>query len=465
MRLRCGKGGSSLSESADGRKVPTDEALRGYLVGIGLTDEAKHREWQRLRTATEEAAKRFKPDRSFSSSSDLLAALRCLARDQDLPEEEFVRRLGKVGNETLRGALSGRAPTKEMVHDVLAGEGALDPDVLGYIVFCLGGLESHVRSWQTKASHVIRQQADRPVEEQAEPIDLRSGSLTASAPAPEDVDTSGRVVVNAESGIEQRPRLRWRRLLTAVATLVAAPLVVLGGGEPGGRDTPVPPTGVGGGYELTVLGQRVVIPWEPAIVRTDAVIRRQVSSRAAPPAQSDDRVVREYRRWVTDDGWDCEASAVIKEHRPPVPEGADCLAPGDVRIRVPDPSTDPLELRRQLLAEQGPGSTGTFRGIANLYKDHCLSHAQRAAVVKLLPQTPGVVYRGSWSDGEGRSGLAFSVDAGATDGTLNSRDTLVIDPRNGALLFHELTTSPESLSPVAETRTTYFGCSRSGGSG
>ncbi|MEV4845768.1 hypothetical protein AB0K20_21460 [Micromonospora matsumotoense] len=455
---------SMLSENLGGRKIPTSRALNAFLIGIGVTDEAA-RDWRRLREEAVEAAERFDPEGRIASSSGLLVALRRLRAEQRLTDEELERRLDTVSGERLKGTLSGSVPRRAQVDAILAGEVDLDPDALGYLVLCLGAHESQVRAWCALA--------DRLGEQQTEPRDPLSDPLGASVPAAETVIASGEAAEGTPGpSIVRLPRRRWH-MLAAVA-LIATSLVLLSMATADRRRDRVSPDNeraggpvveeaADGRYEVFVLGQRIVVTPQSAFAREDAVLTRLVVSRTTTSSQVDAYEKREFRRTVID-GQDCESSTLIDANDRKEPEPTQCTASALTRLRVPNPSTDPRELSRQILVDQGvePGSTAeslaVLRGIANLNKEHCLGSAQRAAVLRMLAGLPGLVFR-DWSmDVEDRQGLAFSIDGEVTEKAVGTRDTLVIDPDHGALLLHEQAVRPESPVPVVESGTTFLDC-------
>ncbi|MFY4721586.1 CU044_5270 family protein [Streptomyces sp. LaBMicrA B280] len=98
------------------------------------------------------------------------------------------------------------------------------------------------------------------------------------------------------------------------------------------------------------------------------------------------------------------------------------------------PST--VEGMRAWLADgqdMGPGLL--YEVLPERFQDHVFSPAQRAAVLRVLASTRGVVYAGTVKDRAGRSGEAFSL-TGRFGGLPNKR-TLVFDPRTGDLLASE----------------------------
>jgi len=110
--------------------------------------------------------------------------------------------------------------------------------------------------------------------------------------------------------------------------------------------------------------------------------------------------------------------------------------PGETPISINVPSTRPEILGGQLTAHD-PARTpqSILRGVAEIYRVHALSAAQRAAIVQVLADTDGLVERGLVTDRAGRTGLAITVDSIDAGGT--QRDLLILDPTTGGLLEYE----------------------------
>ncbi|MYS13453.1 CU044_5270 family protein [Streptomyces sp. SID4982] len=83
--------------------------------------------------------------------------------------------------------------------------------------------------------------------------------------------------------------------------------------------------------------------------------------------------------------------------------------------------------------EMGPGLL--YEVIPERFQDHVFSPAQRAALLRVLAATPGVVHAGTVEDRAGRTGEAFSL-TGRFGGLPNKR-TLVFDAATGDLLAYE----------------------------
>ncbi|MFF7383379.1 CU044_5270 family protein [Streptomyces griseoluteus] len=92
-------------------------------------------------------------------------------------------------------------------------------------------------------------------------------------------------------------------------------------------------------------------------------------------------------------------------------------------------------MRKWLANGQNTGPGLLYEVIPERFQDHVFSPAQRAAVLRVLATTPGVVHAGTVQDRAGRTGEAFSL-TGRFGGLPNKR-TLVFDPATGDLLAYE----------------------------
>lgn len=92
----------------------------------------------------------------------------------------------------------------------------------------------------------------------------------------------------------------------------------------------------------------------------------------------------------------------------------------------------------------GPGQL--FDSLSERNLSNLFSPQQRAALLRVLAGTEGVVYRGEVADRAGRPGVSFSVDSDY--GGLPVKRTLIFDTHNGKLLAYEeeLTTTAGSLN-------------------
>jgi hypothetical protein len=109
--------------------------------------------------------------------------------------------------------------------------------------------------------------------------------------------------------------------------------------------------------------------------------------------------------------------------------------PGQVPVVIDAPSADPPILASQLadFADFASGPQAPLRAVVDMYRFHLLDPAHRAAALRVLADTDGLVYRGEVTDAAGRTGIAVSADSdqGAT------RDVAVFDQSTGALLSYE----------------------------
>jgi hypothetical protein len=107
------------------------------------------------------------------------------------------------------------------------------------------------------------------------------------------------------------------------------------------------------------------------------------------------------------------------------------------------PPTSVAELEAWLT--DGPAtSRSRFDAIGDLLGCRALTPVERATVLRVLADTPGIYYSGTTVDRAGRPGLAFSIDI--ADG-LPARLTYVVDESSGQILDYEevLTVTPGRL--------------------
>jgi hypothetical protein len=118
---------------------------------------------------------------------------------------------------------------------------------------------------------------------------------------------------------------------------------------------------------------------------------------------------------------------------------------GKLTVRIENPQADPALLASQLHDFQDfrAGPQAVLRSVVDLYKEHSLSSDQRAAAIRVLADTTGLVYRGLVLDRKGRPGIAISVD---TDNG-NLREVAVFDEATGQLLSYEQVALLEQPAP------------------
>jgi hypothetical protein len=105
----------------------------------------------------------------------------------------------------------------------------------------------------------------------------------------------------------------------------------------------------------------------------------------------------------------------------------------------PAPPRGAAELRERL--DVVHGADGVGKAVATLFQREVLDRPTRAAVLRVLADVPGFVWRGRVTDRAGRAGLAITHDVEGT------RTLLVFDPRTGGLLAAEaMRISPMQVS-------------------
>ncbi|WP_329230473.1 hypothetical protein OG488_17955 [Streptomyces sp. NBC_01460] len=96
----------------------------------------------------------------------------------------------------------------------------------------------------------------------------------------------------------------------------------------------------------------------------------------------------------------------------------------------------PEGMRRWLaLGYESSGPGELFDSISERSLDRSFTPRQRAALLRSLKGTPGILYEGVGRDRSGRAGKAFSVQS--TYGGLPTKHTLIFDESTGALFAYE----------------------------
>jgi len=114
--------------------------------------------------------------------------------------------------------------------------------------------------------------------------------------------------------------------------------------------------------------------------------------------------------------------------------------PGSYPAIWPDrPPTDPVDLTRWLLSTRPPGGVMAIVDAANdLLEERVLTGPERAALIRVLAQQPGIRYEGETVDRGGRPGYGFSVES--ADSGLPTRYTFIISARGRFLAYEQMLT-------------------------
>jgi transcriptional regulator with XRE-family HTH domain len=155
-----------------------------------------------------------------------------------------------------------------------------------------------------------------------------------------------------------------------------------------------------------------------------------------PETRLDDRF------WWTADG---SGRRVYTTDRPKGPARSEVILDRGEWIPEPAPPPDPTAFRGQLAKQLRPGAEPVewLRQAVSPYHDHVLNPAQRAAVLRLIAELPGLAYQGTRPDRIGRAGVAVSLDTPGEPGKPGTQDTITFDADTGAVLSHELVLLPE----------------------
>ncbi|MFI7650319.1 CU044_5270 family protein [Micromonospora sp. NPDC049460] len=185
-----------------------------------------------------------------------------------------------------------------------------------------------------------------------------------------------------------------------------------------------------------------VVPQQWQSWRTDDDAGRMVKKDLPPIFRSDaDR--RQWQKW----GGRIESSEEVRDY----PAGEFYSG---FRGAVPaDASALRRWLRAGTSAVQAP--VQYLEDVAQLAGVRLLNPAQRAAVLTLLADLPGITVTGTVTDRAGRTGEAFSITTNAHG--LPAQYTVIVDPRSGALLGYEemLTTTAGKLNVTIPAVITY----------
>jgi hypothetical protein len=164
-----------------------------------------------------------------------------------------------------------------------------------------------------------------------------------------------------------------------------------------------------------------VVPQETRVWMAEDGTGR-IESRTLPPIFTDDS---SREAWESDGA----PGADVQAQDGPLP-GPPNWKPGTL-------STDPDQLNVQLEHNHpaGIGPVEKIIAITDLAMEQPIQPRLQAAVLKVLANTPSIVYTGEVTDRAGRPGIAFAIDSDY--GGLPTRYTVIFDPDNGRLLGHE----------------------------
>ncbi|MFJ8730532.1 CU044_5270 family protein [Streptomyces bauhiniae] len=185
-------------------------------------------------------------------------------------------------------------------------------------------------------------------------------------------------------------------------------------------------------------------PWTAEhFIRDDWALSSRIDN-----VQVTSAVITEHREtWQKPDGsarWKVKTLPPVFQnaHQRKVWESAGAVAKepqewsGDAGAQaVVEPPATVDGMRKWLANGQDMGPGLLYEVIPERFQDHVFSPAQRAALLRVLAATPGVVHTGTVEDRAGRTGEAFSL-TGRFGGLPNKR-TLVFDPTTGNLLAYE----------------------------
>lgn len=456
---RAGRSSGSLSEATKGQKLPTVETTKAFLQGCGVTDEVEISAWLQRRAEAEVAARRFTPNLDRCASlRDLRAQLRSLMTDQGLQFETLSERLTDA---------EGRAVPSEEIAGYLDGPAPLDHVALAALIMAMGGTSTDVKHWQRHRARII-DASDGP--------GLAEWSRASDRPLPSrPLESAAVPTADTRRGLQARSK-RWKVIAMSVAALVllSAGLIAIDPRRGEKRLTTITPTKepppspqpestpsrTAASVKLTDLSRRVRQRREQPVAGHYTYIHRRVWwPNTAEHQTGNAEDVDDIRLWWEPGGSGRRVTTTTEAKGSSRSPDEQWYVTGELRIPILEPSEDPRELGVQLAAEQNPelGAAGRLRALATMNNFHDLTVAQRACVLQLLADTPGLTYRGQYLDRADRAGLAFSADTSDDDLSL-IRDTLIFHQSTGILLAHETTTIPDrgAGTPSVRSSTVYL---------
>lgn len=149
--------------------------------------------------------------------------------------------------------------------------------------------------------------------------------------------------------------------------------------------------------------------------------------------------------------------------RPPLAEAVNSdFEPGEYTFGIEDLeslSTDPDELRRQLLERNGEGDDQLFVAVGGLLREMTAPPALRAALYRVAADIEGIEVISDYVDRAGRHGTAVALTS--DDNGPLSRNVLIFDPATSQLLGEEEVLLErvdwvEAEPPVTRGWTTYL---------
>jgi hypothetical protein len=268
---------------------------------------------------------------------------------------------------------------------------------------------------------------------------------------------------------EREPDVGRQRIggpIVAVAILVAVIILVPAAIVTGGR---------GGSSPVTTSAPAVLYDGDGSASPANAELRALAEAAEAAPATrvapvtytrlrtwsldltsaSPEVSVRDEQLWRTADRaglevtttlpWWISIGTAISDGAPGRPQSRHTYEPGELALVVEDPSVDPPLLAAQL-DQHEPFSNGpqaALRGVRDLYRHHALDGRHRAAALRVLAETPGIVFRGWVPVSVAREGAVFTADSEGG----RVRDIAVFDAE-GRLLVYQQCATREPGSPV-----------------
>ncbi|PZG16055.1 hypothetical protein C1I95_18435 [Micromonospora craterilacus] len=266
-------------------------------------------------------------------------------------------------------------------------------------------------------------------------------------------------VTSYATAVPPRRRAWWVVPVAALAVVATAVVVVRGvGGPPASPQPYLPPgsTSESAPCLAEIADQLAATPYDGRTGRYEYLRMTWAGGGSVEMPVADAGMAtiwysEETTRWLAEDGSgrlrqvrgtptypDEKSREYFEQHRELTSETTRTteLAPGDLDVTAL-PAADPTAMAQALYRPRENGPAQALASVADLNRERVLDSAHRAAVLRFLAATDGVVCQGEDTDSVGRTGVA--VSAGRGQGPRPSpaghdREYLLFDPRTGELL-------------------------------
>jgi hypothetical protein len=388
-----------------------------------------------------------------------------------------------VSDTSLSQADNGRnLPTEPMFHAYLDALGDIDPGDRATCEELYASARTNTEPDSTISVPAAASPVETPapsIEPVASPVETVAespprASALPLAPATPLVPPMPQPAIPGELGgpvVDRIPRSRLQVALGATALLALVGGMVIGAklAAPTGAGTPTgthpsgpaltstrPAMSMPAHLTLDQLAQKTITVADPPSSGRYTYLREWSWVRDTnSPDTTEPYTVNDEQLWWAEDNSGKRVTIANPESNHPEPPYVQTFPVGDLKNPVDPPAELDAILAGQLTppGAAGPSPAGAIRMVAEVYQYRVPRPAQRAAILRVLSNTPGITTEGQGRDRMDRLGLV--VSAVSDNGT--TRDVLIFDPGSGFLLSYERdTTTPPSHVPFALTYRLYL---------